>query len=64
MGKLMISIPFQKIPEIAANLTEMKEKDQWDLPQYHWGKEAHLKHMAALGARIAGEAELANQKED
>ena len=64
MGKIMLSIPFQKIPEIAENLKEMKEKDQWDLPQYHWGKEEHLKYMASMGKKIAEEAELVNSRED
>lgn len=60
MGKIMLSIPFQLIPEITRNLEEM----QWDLPQYHWGKETHVKYMAELGAKIKQEADIANSKDN
>lgn len=48
-GLLMLSIPYQVIPEIVQSLNEM----QWDLPQYHWGKEAHVKKMREIGEGIA-----------
>ena len=53
-GLLFLSIPFQLIPEIISNLKEMK----WDLPQYSWGKEQHLKRMKEIGQEI--EQEISN----
>jgi len=50
-GLLLLSIPFQLLPEIITNLQEM----QWDLPQYSWGKEYHLQYMAQLGEEISRE---------
>ncbi|MGE4485489.1 MAG: DUF169 domain-containing protein [Oscillospiraceae bacterium] len=50
-GLLFLSIPFQLIPEIISNLKEM----QWNLPQYSWGREQHLKRMKEIGQEIAAE---------
>jgi len=50
-GLLLLSIPFQLIPEIISNLKEM----EWDLPQYAWGKEQHLRRMKEIGREIAEE---------
>lgn len=33
------------------NLVEM----EWDLPQYHWGKEVHMQKMREIGQQIAKE---------
>ena len=44
-GLLFIAIPAPLIPEVLGNLATMVEKDLIDLPQYHWGKEYHEKHM-------------------
>jgi uncharacterized protein (DUF169 family) len=50
-GLLLITIPFNLLPEIVDNLNTI----QWDLPQYSWGKEAHLKKMKAIGQQVAEE---------
>lgn len=52
-GLLFLSIPFNLLPEIIFNLKEM----QWDLPQYHWGKETHVKYMREIGQQIKAEIE-------
>lgn len=52
-GLLMLSIPYQLIPEVLGNLETM----EWDLPQYHWGKETHVKKMGEIGRQIAAELE-------
>ena len=43
-GLLLITIPYNLLPEIVMNLQTI----QWELPQYSWGKEAHLKKMKAI----------------
>ena len=48
-GLLMLSLPYQVLPEIIDSL----EKMEWDLPQYSWGKEYHTKYMAGIGKQIA-----------
>ena len=48
-GLLILSIPYQVLP----GLTDALEEMQWDLPQYHWGKENHMKHMREIGMQIA-----------
>ena len=50
-GLLILSIPYQVIPEVMHNLVEM----EWDLPQYHWGKEVHMQKMREIGQQIAKE---------
>ena len=50
-GLLMLSIPYQVVPEVVKNLTEM----MWDLPQYNWGKEVHMQKMREIGRQIAEE---------
>lgn len=54
-GLLLMSIPAPLIPMIVENLATMAERDLIDLPQYHWGKEAHEKHMRKLVERLAQE---------
>ena len=48
-GLLILSIPYQVLPAVTDALEEM----QWDLPQYHWGKENHMKYMRQIGMQIA-----------
>ena len=50
-GLLILSIPYQVIPEVMHNLVEM----EWDLPQYHWSKEVHMQKMREIGQQIAKE---------
>ena len=50
-GLLMLSIPYQVIPDIMCSLQEMP----WDLPQYHWGKETHIEKMRKIGEQISRE---------
>jgi len=50
-GLLLISIPYNLLPEIVENL----ETIEWDLPQYSWGKEAHLKRIAEIGREVSEE---------
>ena len=52
-GLLFISIPRPLIGEIAGNLATMAERQQIDLPQYHWGKEAHESHMREVARTLA-----------
>lgn len=47
-GLLILSIPYQVLPGVTDALEEM----QWDLPQYHWGKENHMKYMRQIGMQI------------
>lgn len=60
-GLLLMSIPAPLIPMIVENLATMAEKGLLDLPQYHWGKEAHEKHMRELVQRLAQEQEPPSQ---
>jgi uncharacterized protein (DUF169 family) len=48
-GLLLITIPFNVLPEIIQNLETMT----WDLPQYSWGKKAHVKKMEEIGREIS-----------
>lgn len=50
-GMIMLSIPYQVIPEVMGNLAVM----EWDLPQYHWGREVHMEKMSGIGKQIASE---------
>jgi uncharacterized protein (DUF169 family) len=54
-GLLLISIPSPLLPMIVDNLRTMAAKNQIDLPQYHWGKDAHEKHMRELVQRLTEE---------
>jgi uncharacterized protein (DUF169 family) len=54
-GLLFIAIPARLIPEIAGNLATMAERGQIDLPQYHWGKEAHESYMRTVAESLARE---------
>lgn len=50
-GLLLITLPYQLLPEIAANLAEIT----WDLPQYSWGKEAHKQRMQEIAQEVRAE---------
>jgi len=50
-GLLLISIPFDKIPGIVDSLKTM----EWDLPQYSWGKDVHLKKMKEIANEVIQE---------
>lgn len=52
-GLLHIAIPAPLIPEVLENLATMADRGLIDLPQYHWGKEYHEKHMRELSRRLA-----------
>ena len=54
-GLLLLSIPSPLLPMIVSNLRTMAAKNQLDLPQYHWGKDAHERHMRELVQRLAEE---------
>ena len=54
-GLLFVSIPAALIPVIVDNLAVMAGKQQLDLPQYHWGKDAHERHMRGLVERLREE---------
>ncbi len=47
-GLLFVAIPRPLIPEIVGNLAAMADKGLMDLPQYHWGPEAHERHMREI----------------
>jgi uncharacterized protein (DUF169 family) len=50
-GLLFLSLPFDILPSVVNSLQVM----EWDLPQYHWGKETHLKRMKEIGGEIKAE---------
>lgn len=52
-GLILLSLPFNVLPGLVDNLSVM----EWDLPQYHWGKEAHLKRMKEIAAEVKAEVE-------
>jgi uncharacterized protein (DUF169 family) len=52
-GLLFISIPYDQLPEVVENLKSI----QWELPQYSWGKEEHLKRMKQYVAEVVEEME-------
>ena len=54
-GLLLVSIPAALIPVIVENLTTMAANGQLDLPQYHWGKDAHERHMRGLVEKLREE---------
>ncbi len=43
-GLLFLSIPYNLIPEITENLKTI----DWELPQYSWGKKAHIENMSRI----------------
>ena len=47
-GLLFVSIPAPLMPEVLGNLAGMAERGLLDLPQYHWGKEAHESRMREI----------------
>jgi uncharacterized protein (DUF169 family) len=57
-GLLFIAIPSALLPEVLENLTTMQDKGRIDLPQYHWGKEAHEIHMRKVSEAIAEQDDL------
>lgn len=50
-GLLFLSIPYQILPEVTHNLSEM----EWDLPQYRTGKEAHIERMKRIVGDLKAE---------
>jgi len=50
-GLIFLSIPFDRLPDIVDSLQCM----EWDLPQYSWGKEAHVKRMKQIAEEIKQE---------
>lgn len=50
-GLLLITLPYQLLPEIAANLGNI----EWNLPQYSWGKETHEKRMQEIACEVKAE---------
>jgi uncharacterized protein (DUF169 family) len=57
-GLLFIAIPAPLIAEITGNLATMAERGQIDLPQYHWGKEAHESYMRTVAESLARKTEV------
>jgi len=51
-GLLLVSIPKAALVDIAVNLEQMIKQGLIDLPQYHWGREEHEKHMRTLAERL------------
>jgi uncharacterized protein (DUF169 family) len=51
-GLLFLSIPSPLISVVLENLTVMVSRAQIDLPQYHWGKELHERHMRELADKL------------
>lgn len=47
-GLLLITLPYQVLPEIAASLREI----EWSLPQYSWGKETHKQRMQEIAREV------------
>ena len=62
-GLLFIVVPFQLIPTIIDNLETMEAKGILDLPQYHWGREAHADHMKNIHGEMMKEIEAATARE-
>lgn len=52
-GLLFVSIPSPLVPEVFGNLATMADKGLIDLPQYHWGKDAHEKYMREIVRGLA-----------
>jgi len=38
---------------VLPRITDALEEMMWDLPQYHWGAENHVKYMRQIGMQIA-----------
>lgn len=50
-GLLLLSLPFDVLPGLVDSL----ETIEWDLPQFHWGKEAHHDKMQEIAKEIKAE---------
>ncbi len=50
-GRLFLSIPYNVLPEVVENLKNI----EWNLPQYSWGKENHLKRMKEIVEEVKRE---------
>jgi uncharacterized protein (DUF169 family) len=50
-GLILLTIPYNLIPEIVGNLNAM----EWELPQYSWGKAAHVKRMKEIAQEVVAE---------
>jgi uncharacterized protein (DUF169 family) len=60
-GLLFIAIPACLIPEVLENLATMADRGHLDLPQYHWGKEAHEGHMRKIFETLSQQQDPAAQ---
>lgn len=60
-GLLFIAIPAPLIPEILENLATMADKGLIDLPQYHWGTDAHESYMRKVVEALAQQQDPASQ---
>ena len=58
---LFVSIPAPLIPEVLGNLATMADRGLLDLPQYHWGKEAHESHMRKIFETLTQQQDPAAQ---
>lgn len=58
-GLLFLTIPASLIPEVLQNLSILADRGLLDLPQYHWGKEAHENRMREILATIAQQQDSA-----
>lgn len=58
-GYLLLSIPFDIIPEILQNLREM----EWDLPQYHGTAEEHRERMSKIASDLHKELDYSFTQE-
>lgn len=52
-GLLFVAIPSALLQGILESLAAMADRELLDLPQYHWGKEAHEKYMRSVFETIA-----------
>jgi len=52
-GYLLISIPFDLLRTLVENLEDMR----WDLPQYSWGKEEHVRRMKEIASELRQDCE-------
>jgi hypothetical protein len=50
-GLLLITIPFDRV----SGLVESLETMEWDLPQYHWGKQTHREKMRQIAEELKQE---------
>lgn len=61
-GLLFIAVPRPLIGEVLENLATLVERSLVDLPQYHWGAEAHVSHMRQIFERLVREPDPAAEQ--